>query len=143
MSTIRQETLPPQIISSTQAIISQQHTWSIMAQSHSHSPASTIAQLSTTSLSKPDLEKATDIEKSADLSAPNPEQTSDVEELPPFTPASPGPPPDGGLQAWLAVLGGFCTIFASFGWINCTSNNHLMFPPSSLPSMNARTDSSI
>lgn len=27
--------------------------------------------------------------------------------------------PDGGLVAWLAVLGGFCTIFASFGWINC------------------------
>ncbi|KAF2762425.1 monocarboxylate permease-like protein [Pseudovirgaria hyperparasitica] len=27
--------------------------------------------------------------------------------------------PDGGLQAWLVVVGGFCTIFASFGWINC------------------------
>ncbi|KAF1832297.1 monocarboxylate permease-like protein [Decorospora gaudefroyi] len=35
------------------------------------------------------------------------------------TTAGPGPPPDGGLQAWLAVLGGFCTVFASFGWINC------------------------
>jgi hypothetical protein len=31
----------------------------------------------------------------------------------------PSPPPDGGLQAWLAVLGGFCMVFASFGWINC------------------------
>jgi hypothetical protein len=31
----------------------------------------------------------------------------------------PSPPPDGGLQAWLAVLGGFCVVFASFGWINC------------------------
>ncbi|OAA54055.1 monocarboxylate permease-like protein [Cordyceps fumosorosea ARSEF 2679] len=30
-----------------------------------------------------------------------------------------GPPPDGGTAAWLAVLGGFCTVFASFGWINC------------------------
>jgi hypothetical protein len=30
-------------------------------------------------------------------------------------------PPDGGLQAWLVVLGGFCTVFASFGWINCRS----------------------
>jgi hypothetical protein len=30
-----------------------------------------------------------------------------------------GPPPDGGFQAWLVVLGGFCTVFASFGWINC------------------------
>lgn len=28
--------------------------------------------------------------------------------------------PDGGFHAWLCVTGGFCTIFASFGWINCT-----------------------
>lgn len=36
-------------------------------------------------------------------------------------PTAPGPDsfPDGGLRAWLVVLGGFCTIFASFGWINC------------------------
>jgi hypothetical protein len=27
--------------------------------------------------------------------------------------------PDGGFEAWFAVAGGFCTIFASFGWINC------------------------
>ena len=31
-----------------------------------------------------------------------------------------GPPPDGGREAWLVVVGGFCTVFASFGWINCT-----------------------
>lgn len=30
-----------------------------------------------------------------------------------------GPPPDGGFEAWLVVAGGFCTVFASFGWINC------------------------
>ncbi|KAF4428238.1 monocarboxylate transporter 2 [Fusarium acutatum] len=30
-----------------------------------------------------------------------------------------GPPPDGGLQAWLVVTGGFFAVFASFGWINC------------------------
>ena len=37
------------------------------------------------------------------------------------TPAGPDPNafPDGGLQAWLVVLGAFCTVFASFGWINC------------------------
>lgn len=28
--------------------------------------------------------------------------------------------PDGGLQAWLVVVGGFCCLFCSFGWINCT-----------------------
>ncbi|KAK7705989.1 hypothetical protein SLS57_009906 [Botryosphaeria dothidea] len=27
--------------------------------------------------------------------------------------------PDGGLDAWLCVLGGFCALFCSFGWINC------------------------
>ncbi|KAI9758540.1 MAG: Altered inheritance of mitochondria protein 24, mitochondrial [Chaenotheca gracillima] len=27
--------------------------------------------------------------------------------------------PDGGLEAWLVVLGGFCCLFCSFGWINC------------------------
>jgi hypothetical protein len=27
--------------------------------------------------------------------------------------------PDGGWEAWLVVAGGFCTVFASFGWINC------------------------
>jgi hypothetical protein len=31
----------------------------------------------------------------------------------------PGAFPDGGFDAWMAVAGGFCTIFASFGWINC------------------------
>jgi hypothetical protein len=36
-------------------------------------------------------------------------------------PATPviGPPPDGGTQAWLVVLGAFCGLFVSFGWINC------------------------
>ena len=30
--------------------------------------------------------------------------------------------PDGGWQAWLVVLGGFCCLFCSFGWINCMLN---------------------
>lgn len=28
--------------------------------------------------------------------------------------------PDGGLEAWLVVFGGWCSLFVSFGWINCT-----------------------
>lgn len=46
--------------------------------------------------------------------------TSDPEKAAP-APAAPNPAdfPDGGLEAWLVVLGGFCTVFASFGWINC------------------------
>lgn len=27
-------------------------------------------------------------------------------------------PPDGGMRAWLVVLGAWCTSFCSFGWIN-------------------------
>jgi hypothetical protein len=27
--------------------------------------------------------------------------------------------PDGGREAWLVVLGAFCCMFCSFGWINC------------------------
>ncbi|KAK6369335.1 hypothetical protein LTS17_009677 [Exophiala oligosperma] len=27
--------------------------------------------------------------------------------------------PDGGTEAWLTVLGGFCCLFNSWGWINC------------------------
>lgn len=40
-------------------------------------------------------------------------------DIPATAPPSAGPPPDGGLNAWLAVLGGFCGLFVSFGWINC------------------------
>jgi hypothetical protein len=29
--------------------------------------------------------------------------------------------PDGGREAWLVVLGAFCCMFCSFGWINCES----------------------
>jgi hypothetical protein len=28
-------------------------------------------------------------------------------------------PPDGGLRAWLTVVGAFCGMFVSFGWISC------------------------
>jgi len=36
-------------------------------------------------------------------------------------PTGPNPTdfPDGGLQAWLVVVGGFCAVFCGFGWINC------------------------
>lgn len=27
--------------------------------------------------------------------------------------------PDGGRQAYLCLIGGFCVLFCSFGWINC------------------------
>lgn len=30
-----------------------------------------------------------------------------------------GGPPEGGLRAWSTVVGGFCGMFVSFGWISC------------------------
>ena len=38
---------------------------------------------------------------------------------------SPGPPPDGGAEAWMSVLGAFCGLFVSFGWINCMNPRNL------------------
>jgi hypothetical protein len=60
---------------------------------------------------------------------------SDIEKSPATDPqtkaVSSGSPPDGGVAAWLVVLGGFCTVFASFGWINCIISQPLN-PPSLL-----------
>lgn len=49
-----------------------------------------------------------------------PEQAEEKTE-PPVVVQVPTDFPDGGLQAWLVVIGGFCLVFASFGWINCQS----------------------
>ncbi|CAI6334352.1 unnamed protein product [Periconia digitata] len=46
-------------------------------------------------------------------------QTVQTVSPPPLAAHDPKAFPDGGLQAWLVVAGGFCAIFASFGWINC------------------------
>ena len=35
--------------------------------------------------------------------------------------------PDGELQAWIVVLGGFCCMVCSFGWINCELQKFLTF----------------
>ena len=46
--------------------------------------------------------------------------------------------PDGGRDAWLVVLGAFCCMFCSFGWINCellllSLENYILRPPFSWP----------
>lgn len=51
-----------------------------------------------------------------------PEQTSDTTSGPNLNlnaAASASEFPDGGLTAWSVVLGGWCSLFVSFGWITC------------------------
>ncbi|KAF5664981.1 monocarboxylate transporter [Fusarium heterosporum] len=56
---------------------------------------------------------------SEDGAAP-PDQSTEQESVQEKAPTTDfGPPPDGGLEAWSVVAGGFCAVFASFGWINC------------------------
>jgi hypothetical protein len=43
-------------------------------------------------------------------------------------PLDPGLPPDGGMEAWMSVLGAFCGLFVSFGWINCMCGQFLFIP---------------
>ncbi|KAI0126709.1 major facilitator superfamily domain-containing protein [Xylariales sp. AK1849] len=65
------------------------------------------------------MESSTDVDSqiptNATLSEPPSEKAQDS--------ARAGPDandfPDGGFQAWLCIAGGFCTIFSSFGWVNC------------------------
>ena len=66
-----------------------------------------------------DQQKTTELVNSeSPVSIPNLSEKPDETASPP-TPSPPGPPPDGGLHAWLTVLGAFCGLFVSFGWINC------------------------
>ncbi|KAK4937662.1 hypothetical protein LTR10_021735 [Elasticomyces elasticus] len=64
---------------------------------------------------------ATDADSPADRSVTSAEQNVQAEPAkPPYNPwADPSSFPDGGTQAWLTVLGGFCCLFNSWGWINC------------------------
>ncbi|KAJ5088766.1 MFS transporter asaE [Penicillium angulare] len=69
-----------------------------------------------------DPEKGTDDKENAyttDSHNVNSTFKTDKLDAPPAGPPAPGPPPDGGFPAWMTVLGGFCGLFVSFGWINC------------------------
>ncbi|ORY60860.1 major facilitator superfamily domain-containing protein [Pseudomassariella vexata] len=58
---------------------------------------------------------------------PDPAAVADMEKGTAAVPQKPGPPPgmapsdfpDGGLQAWTTVFGGWCGMFCTFGLINC------------------------
>ena len=45
--------------------------------------------------------------------------TESVKVTPPAGAFNPQDNPDGGSKAWLCVLGSFCIMFCSFGWVNC------------------------
>ncbi len=77
------------------------------------SPSGTRAEESDAA-DKPDipLEKAPDGE--TDI-----EQTHNAKDPIVASRADPNSFPDGGWEAWLVVAGGFCSVFCSFGWINC------------------------
>lgn len=51
-------------------------------------------------------------------------ETKEAPDLPKSTP-DPDEFPDGGFQAWLCIAGGWCTVFSSFGWVNC-NGTHLI-----------------
>jgi len=61
-------------------------------------------------------------------------------ETPPFAPPNSADFPDGGLKAWSVVVGAWCCLFCSFGWVNCIGifqtyyqNNQLSaYPPSTV-----------
>ncbi|KAJ5259491.1 MFS transporter asaE [Penicillium angulare] len=84
-----------------------------------------LSENSTPAMSDPtpsDPEKGTDAKENAyttDLHNANATVKTDKSDAPPAGPPALGPPPDGGFPAWMTVLGGFCGLFVSFGWINC------------------------
>ena len=61
-------------------------------------------------------------QQTGDASLQNASQSKDAEKA--RTPAPPGQggwgknAPDGGLEAWLVIVGNWCASFCSFGWIN-------------------------
>lgn len=69
-----------------------------------------------------DAKDISDVEKGANSqdssAAGEPERSTIHNHTPPAAPPGPGPPPDGGLDAWLAVAGGWCGFFVTFGWMN-------------------------
>jgi hypothetical protein len=59
-------------------------------------------------------------DKELGLSTPTPPSSDGVDNDPEDPSPQPDPhtPPDGGLVAWLVILGCWCASFCSFGWLN-------------------------
>jgi MFS family permease len=69
---------------------------------------------------KPESRSQDDLEKAEHPTKPSSDDISESSNSTNLekTTSAPGFP-DGGVRAWLVVLGGWCTLFASFGWIMC------------------------
>lgn len=52
---------------------------------------------------------------------------------------SPADFPDGGLEAWLVVAGGFCALFSTFGLVNCVGSFVNYYVSGPLSNYNAST----
>ncbi|RKU43332.1 hypothetical protein DL546_004135 [Coniochaeta pulveracea] len=61
-----------------------------------------------TSIPDVDLENASNPELKEEGQAPPPDESNVEVEA-----------PEGGTKAWLSLLGAFCAMFVSFGWVNC------------------------
>ncbi|KAJ5630948.1 MFS transporter asaE [Penicillium longicatenatum] len=111
-----------------------------MAQEHDVSSIhSTINNTPPSDVSSPVSDKIHDIEKGTEhKDAESKEVSAEKSDAPPVPPG-PGPPPDGGLQAWLTVLGGFCGLFVSFGWINCIGVFQTYYESNQLSGMSPST----
>ena len=77
-------------------------------------------ELSKNSTSRGDLYEMPEKEENDDSElGGTPELPTETAKEEPPGPHHPSSFPDGGFDAWFCVVGGFCTIFASLGWINC------------------------
>lgn len=105
---------------------------------HNISSSSSLSEKEKDAMSNPPEDsnapqRADDNNPTSHASNENDHSDVDIEKAAPAKPQGPPPGafnplenPDGGLKAWLCVLGSFCALFCSFGWINWSvANSHV------------------
>lgn len=108
-------TMPPGRLSNVSSFVDEkEHEGTIQDPAQDLKPSTDPVHTQTEAAVLPQVQQTghpTDIEKGCAQAEP----TNDA---PPPAAFDPRQNPDGGLQAWLCVLGAFFTLFCSFGWIN-------------------------